>query len=490
MPGWISFALFLAGGLFRISGFTASPFWYDEAYSIYISRLPDLMIRLKNADFNPPLWQIILFPFIKVFGETAFALRIPSLLASLLAILVSWKLICWVDEKHHKPFAVTFCSLLIALLPYQWWQAQDGRGYALMSLLYVLGIYFIIQKKWIGFCVSITLLAYSQSIALFYIIALVTGAILLQPDQIKKIFASSVLALLLFLPWIPVMINTTSQFYMSNFYWTDIVKSLVFVFFTGMFQGNLANFALLLIVISFVIAIIFSAKPIFRSLSTLIHKRDIPRNLDEESNIRYSVITVWAVLPILLMIMSAPFKNVVYYRALSAALIPSIIWLGFTLIPQKINRAGFIFVSAWVFIIFAGIVVWSPTLKGGDLKEIAQVINRSWEPRDVIYHATGTSYLPFSLYLDHQAYLINEIQSPGLLQTGLITEFKIPQSSLEGIQYKRAWIIWARDQLVSDRVLERMTNYTKNAVLVGSVHYWQAATIDIYLLKKVSLEEK
>lgn len=50
--------LFLsAGAMLRLVGLTVSPFWYDEAYSVYLSRLPDLMIRLEFSDFNPPLWQ-------------------------------------------------------------------------------------------------------------------------------------------------------------------------------------------------------------------------------------------------------------------------------------------------------------------------------------------------------------------------------------------------------------------------------------------------
>ena len=43
-----SFGLLFTGALIRGLGLTSSPFWYDEAYSIYVSRLPDLMIRFRK----------------------------------------------------------------------------------------------------------------------------------------------------------------------------------------------------------------------------------------------------------------------------------------------------------------------------------------------------------------------------------------------------------------------------------------------------------
>jgi hypothetical protein len=132
-------------------------------------------------------------------------------------------------------------------------------------------------------------------------------------------------------------------------------------------------------------------------------------------------------------------------------------------------------------LLVAGLVSWSPALKGGELRSVSEQINAQWQPGDVVYHATGTSWLPMSLYLDEPGYLINEEQHDGLLQTHLQDEFAIPRASLEDLTHQRAWLVWARDILMSEQANQRMEAYTRGAVLVGKINYWQAADIEIYL---------
>lgn len=461
----ISLAILIAGGILRISGIVVSPFWYDEAYTIFLARLPDLMIRFKAADFNPPLWQIVVFPFIRLLGETEIAIRLPALLASLSAMILTWLIAesllkrWWMGGYIYPAVAV-----LIALLPYHFWLSQDGRVYALMSLLYMAAILMTVKRRWMGFGACLGLLLYSHTVGIFYASAAVIGALILQWQDRKRIVMWSLIAIASFLPWVPSLLISGIQHLSGPLTDNNIIVALYEIFWAGDLPLIYVIPADLLIVISILVALIVS---IFRWRKP-----------------GHSALTVWAIGPLIFMLIAAPIKNVVFYRSLSAMLLPMAIWLPVCLMPthrvKPWNPLCYL-PALWGLAVLIGLLYWSPSLKGGELRSMSELINTEWKTGDVIYHATGTSYLPFSLYLHEPSFLLDEQLNEGLLQTNLQEEFGIKRVPLEKIPRQRSWIIWARDPLISPQANQRMAYYTHDAVLIGRVHYWQAAYIEVYL---------
>jgi mannosyltransferase len=71
---------------------SARPFWFDELFTFYISRLPhiDLVFQAIPADGNPPLNYILVRFCLRLFGETELATRLPSILAFAAAMLATY----------------------------------------------------------------------------------------------------------------------------------------------------------------------------------------------------------------------------------------------------------------------------------------------------------------------------------------------------------------------------------------------------------------
>jgi len=458
----------IAGVAFRLAGLGASALWYDEAFSLYMTRLPLLqMVRTSFTDFNPPLWEIVLWPIVRLLGETELALRLPALAASLVGLWLTYKLAC-----HFDPLDIRWRAgglALAALLPYQFWLAQDGRVYALMSALYLGAAWFALQRHWAGFVACTGLLMFSHTSALFYALPLLAVAALSMKRNQWPWLAGSVTVIAAVLAlWLPSAMSTQDQFWLGPFTGGQLLAALVRIFFadTLPFEGWV-----FLAVITIAASVVAAAAVTITAL----------RRCDRSS----ALLGLLAVGPLVLMVAAAiTYKNIVFYRPLSAMLAPLCLWFGYTL-SRTWRPLRWVLAYNWTLLIIVGLIGWSPAARGGELRDLAQMIESQWQPGDVIYHATGTSFLPFQFYLSGKkpAYLLDEPLPSGLLRQSLQDAFGIERRPLHSIIFGRAWVIYARDELVSKRALTRMEAYTAKGTLMGTVHTWQAAPIEVYLVQ-------
>src|SRR3972149_1182266 len=154
-----------AGIALRVSGLGASAIWYDESFSLAMARLPLLdMIRTAALDFNPPLWEMIAWVSVRIFGVNEIGLRAPALVASILPLLLARYLAHTLLPDMPAALGVG----AVALLPYQLWMAQEGRMYAMMSLLYLFAFALARRGRWLGLSAVLGLLLYSHMTAPFY----------------------------------------------------------------------------------------------------------------------------------------------------------------------------------------------------------------------------------------------------------------------------------------------------------------------------------
>jgi len=72
------------------------PFWYDELFSYYTSLSPSFerfIYCILHIDLHPPLQYFFIRLSVEIFGDTPFAVRLPFLLAFLVASLVAFRLV-------------------------------------------------------------------------------------------------------------------------------------------------------------------------------------------------------------------------------------------------------------------------------------------------------------------------------------------------------------------------------------------------------------
>ena len=116
----------------------------DEIFTINIINLPSLQEVVYEGnvrDTHPPLYHVLLFFFVKVFGHTEFAIRLFSSFCGILSvffIFVLAKKLFSIKEGIISAFIAVFNIYLLYIN--QW-----ARGYALFLLLSILTFVFLVN---------------------------------------------------------------------------------------------------------------------------------------------------------------------------------------------------------------------------------------------------------------------------------------------------------------------------------------------------------
>ncbi|HEY45291.1 MAG TPA: hypothetical protein G4O14_00755 [Anaerolineae bacterium] len=180
-PSWrvLVFLLLPLSLILRIPKLQTRPLWYDEAFSIFLSRqsLGDI-IEGTAADTMPPLYYFLLKGWMFLCSQVWF-LRTLGIVFSLgIVVLVYIATSRWFTQR-----AGFWAALFTAVSPLQIYHAQEIRMYALLA--FALFAYFIFflrlwdergtdrvpWSNWIGLVLCGTAAMYSHNLAVFSIIA-------------------------------------------------------------------------------------------------------------------------------------------------------------------------------------------------------------------------------------------------------------------------------------------------------------------------------
>jgi hypothetical protein len=107
--------------------------WLDETFSHLFATLPlrvAWQAMIVDA-VHPPLYYLLLRPWLALAGGSEFALRFPSALAGVLAVA----LVQQAGRRWLGASAGRWVALLLALNPFHVWYSQEARMYALLGLL-------------------------------------------------------------------------------------------------------------------------------------------------------------------------------------------------------------------------------------------------------------------------------------------------------------------------------------------------------------------
>ncbi len=122
--------ILLLGFALRIYQLDGHAFNGDEAFSIVNwthASLDYLFNHIALIDPQPPIALLSLYGWVRLVGDTEFASRMLSVLASTITIAAAYGISRRVADKK----AAVIAALLCAVNPFQLWHAQDVRNYAL-----------------------------------------------------------------------------------------------------------------------------------------------------------------------------------------------------------------------------------------------------------------------------------------------------------------------------------------------------------------------
>jgi len=129
---WMVLAISITALALRLYHLGANDLWYDEVYSVLIS-------RDSFSIWNPPIYFAVLHYWIKLFGVSEFSLRFPSLIFSVLSIPFVFLLGKTVFNRRVGFYA----SVIMCLSSFHLWYAQEARPYSLSVLLSIMSTYYL-----------------------------------------------------------------------------------------------------------------------------------------------------------------------------------------------------------------------------------------------------------------------------------------------------------------------------------------------------------
>ena len=182
--------------------------------------LQTLAQSLTQGGFNGPLYFIALQQWVRMAGDTAFALRFPSALFGALAVpliyVIARRLLRGTQaEKYSWPVGL-IAAWLVAISPYFVWYSQEATMYAEVTALAIAAIYALRRTvdaadsrrawPWWAFVVAATMLAMYSHILAALLIGVEIALFLLWWPQSKRHWLGGMIALAaLTLPYLPLI---------------------------------------------------------------------------------------------------------------------------------------------------------------------------------------------------------------------------------------------------------------------------------------------
>lgn len=143
---WVALLFILVVATYlRTKGLTTQSYWVDELFSVRASHPSlSLMETLKltmGDEVHPPLYQILLLFWYKVYGFTEFSGRFFSVVSGVLSVAA----IFFLGKELRNSRTGLYCAAITATNVFLIHYSQETRSYSLLALLSVLSFLFLIR---------------------------------------------------------------------------------------------------------------------------------------------------------------------------------------------------------------------------------------------------------------------------------------------------------------------------------------------------------
>lgn len=151
------------------------PLWYDEAFTAGIAVLPLGNLPAAIAgDVHPPLWYLVEWLFVHLFGSSEIVLRLPALLFGIGTVLMLYRLALALQLGEA---VALIAALIVALLPAPVYYSAEARAYSLLSYMALYALVALVAGKPRPFVVCVALLPITHNLG--YVYAMVFGLLAL-----------------------------------------------------------------------------------------------------------------------------------------------------------------------------------------------------------------------------------------------------------------------------------------------------------------------
>lgn len=175
------------------------------------------------GDFKPAGYAYLLIPFIKVFGLTEFAIRLPSAIFGILAVLFIYLLVkeltpipslCQREGSERGELWALLSALMLAISPWHLHFSRGGWEVNVATTLMLIGVWLFLKKRFELCALSFALSMYTYQSARIAVPLLGLGLFLLYRP--KRIFVALIIGLLLLIPLTYNLITTDAASRLSG----------------------------------------------------------------------------------------------------------------------------------------------------------------------------------------------------------------------------------------------------------------------------------
>jgi len=139
------FLVFFFAFLIRLIALNQS-LWLDEAVTAKVVMtygFTEIVSKFSPTDFHPPLYYLLMKLWTNIFGYSEVALRMPSVIFSLLTGWIIFK-ICRLRLGHGEPLWTAAFFLFNPLVVFY---SQEARMYMMATFLLTGGLYYFFKKR-------------------------------------------------------------------------------------------------------------------------------------------------------------------------------------------------------------------------------------------------------------------------------------------------------------------------------------------------------
>lgn len=240
---WIPLTLILINFIFKGLYISSDSISIDEPFSIYHAQMSIIaIINQLSTGNNPPLYEILLHFWIKIFGISPLSVRFPSLIFSCITLFYIYKLCI----KNFNLRVAIYASVFFIFSNYHTLFAHEARVYALLGMLTVISMYYFLKiidhksdktKKqntydFLFLLLSNILLMYAHYFG-FFVLIVQCLFVLIHKEFLSKYWKPIIYAIIILLiAYIPNMVILFKRFIEASRHgtWVDIPNGVVSIY--------------------------------------------------------------------------------------------------------------------------------------------------------------------------------------------------------------------------------------------------------------------
>ncbi len=435
----LALVILIALGL-RLLLLNQAALWYDETGSVWMASLPFAkMLEATGADTHPPLYLALLWVWIRLFGTSEAVVRLPSVVLSLAAIVLTWR----IGERLglQRP-ALVLAAALMAINPAQIYFAQEVRMYALLTVEVLIGLLAALERRWIIFGLALAASYWTHNYGLIFAVPLNVAALVslvkeCRETKTRLLFSkpatlwlgANALAVGSWLPWLTVLVGQMRD--VAAGYWIPplvigapldaLFKTVWGIIITNQTQAH----ALLVLAGAVVFAI---GRAIW-----LKHRTGLVLSL--------LVIAPYAIV----VLASVAWKPIMLFRGFMPAAPLLMLLFGWAFTHELPTRARLV-AAAFALPVIAGVLTGyylDVAHQKGDPQSWTELMD--WREGDVLYHINEGSYMALHFYTPAtwpQAMLPRgDWRNLGALSDRTKQAMGFNIARLESLHWKRAWLM-------------------------------------------------